>query len=50
MALRRKEGGLPEACMANCEQIATVPKAWIEPAELGLLSAGRLRELELALL
>jgi mRNA-degrading endonuclease toxin of MazEF toxin-antitoxin module len=36
--------------MAKCEQIATVPKSWIQPAELGRLSPGRLREIELAVL
>jgi mRNA-degrading endonuclease toxin of MazEF toxin-antitoxin module len=48
--LRRGEGGLSQACMAKCEQIATVPKSWIDPAELGRLSPGRLREVELAVL
>lgn len=48
--LRRGEAGLPQACMAKCEQIATVPKAWIEPAELGQLSPGRMRQIELAVL
>lgn len=48
--LRRGEAGLPQACMAKCEQIATVPKSWVEPAELGRLSSGRMREVELALL
>jgi len=48
--LRRGEAGLPQACMAKCEQIATVPKSWVEPAELGRLSAQRMREVELAVL
>ena len=48
--LRRGEAGLPQDCMAKCEQIATVPKSWVEPAELGTLSAGRMREVELAVL
>jgi mRNA-degrading endonuclease toxin of MazEF toxin-antitoxin module len=48
--LRRGEGGLPDACMANCEQLATVPKSWIDPAEIGRLSPARMRELELAVL
>ena len=48
--LRRGEAGLPHRCMAKCEQIATVPKRWIHPAELGALSPGRLREVELAVL
>src|SRR5207244_169949 len=26
--LRRGEAGLSQACMAKCEQIATVPKSW----------------------
>jgi len=48
--LRRGEAGLSQACMAKCEQIATVPKRWVDPAELGRLSPGRMREVELALL
>jgi mRNA-degrading endonuclease toxin of MazEF toxin-antitoxin module len=48
--LRRGEAGLSQACMAKCEQIATVPKTWVEPAELGLLSPSRMREVELAVL
>jgi mRNA-degrading endonuclease toxin of MazEF toxin-antitoxin module len=48
--LRRGEAGLPQACMAKCEQIATVPKSWVEPAELGMLSAQRMRQVELATL
>jgi mRNA-degrading endonuclease toxin of MazEF toxin-antitoxin module len=48
--LRRGEGGLPQACMAKCEQIATIPKGWVEAAELGMLSPQRMREMELAVL
>lgn len=48
--LHRNEAGLPQGCMAKCEQIGTVPKSWIEPAELGVLSAARMREVELAVL
>ena len=48
--LRRGEGGLSQACMAKCEQIATVPKDWIGATELGRLSPGRMREVELAVL
>jgi mRNA-degrading endonuclease toxin of MazEF toxin-antitoxin module len=48
--LRRGEAGLAQASMAKCEQIATVPKSWIDPAELGRLSPGRMREIELAVL
>jgi mRNA-degrading endonuclease toxin of MazEF toxin-antitoxin module len=36
--------------MAKCEQIATVPKSWVAPGELGTLSARRMREVELAVL
>jgi mRNA-degrading endonuclease toxin of MazEF toxin-antitoxin module len=36
--------------MAKCEQIATVPKSWIEARELGQLSAARMLEVELAVL
>ncbi|HYV68104.1 MAG TPA: type II toxin-antitoxin system PemK/MazF family toxin [Myxococcales bacterium] len=48
--IRRGEAGVPEACMAKCEQIATVPKNWIEPTELGRLSPGRMLQVELAVL
>jgi len=48
--LRRGEAGLPQACMAKCEQIATIPKDWVDPAELGMLSPLRIREVELAVL
>jgi mRNA-degrading endonuclease toxin of MazEF toxin-antitoxin module len=48
--LHRGEAGLPQACMAKCEQIATVPKSWVELAEIGTLSARRMREVELAVL
>jgi hypothetical protein len=36
--------------MAKCEQIATIPKDWVDPAELGMLSPLRIREVELAVL
>ncbi|HWE24739.1 MAG TPA: type II toxin-antitoxin system PemK/MazF family toxin [Myxococcales bacterium] len=48
--LRRGEAGLAQACMAKCEQIATVPKSWVHATELGRLSPGRMREVELAIL
>jgi mRNA interferase MazF len=48
--LRRGEGGLPDASLAKCEQITTLHKQDIEPGELGLLPAGRMREIERALL
>jgi mRNA-degrading endonuclease toxin of MazEF toxin-antitoxin module len=48
--LRRGEGGLPHACMAKCEQVATVPKSWIDPFELGRLAPARMRQVELAVL
>ncbi len=48
--IRRGEAGVPHSCMAKCEQIATVPKSWIEPAELGQLSPGRMLEVERAVL
>jgi mRNA-degrading endonuclease toxin of MazEF toxin-antitoxin module len=48
--LRPGEAGLSHACMAKCEQIATVPKSWVDPEELGRLSPGRMREVELAVL
>jgi len=45
-----RRGRMPQACMAKCVQIATVPRSLIEPAELGRLSPGRLREVEKAVL
>jgi mRNA-degrading endonuclease toxin of MazEF toxin-antitoxin module len=48
--LRRGEAGLPRACMAKCEQIATVPRGWVNPDELGRLSPARMHEVELAVL
>jgi mRNA-degrading endonuclease toxin of MazEF toxin-antitoxin module len=36
--------------MAKCEQIATIPKSWVDTVELGTLSAARMREVELAVL
>jgi len=48
--IRRGEAGVPQACMAKCEQVATVPKSWIDDVELGQLSARRMREVELAVL
>lgn len=50
VALRRGEAGLPSACRARCEQVATVPKQWLESRELGRLGPARLREIERALL
>ncbi len=50
VAIRRGEAGLPQSCLAKCEQIATVPKSWIDPAELGRLSAARMLQVELAVL
>jgi mRNA-degrading endonuclease toxin of MazEF toxin-antitoxin module len=48
--LRRGEGGLPEASMAKCEQITTLHKDDVDPQELGVLSAARMRDIEHALL
>jgi mRNA-degrading endonuclease toxin of MazEF toxin-antitoxin module len=48
--LRRGEGGLPDASMAKCEQITTLPKQDVDDAELGVLSAARMRDIERALL
>jgi mRNA-degrading endonuclease toxin of MazEF toxin-antitoxin module len=44
--LQRGEAGLPQSCMAKCEQIATVPKSWVDPIELGTLSPTRMRQIE----
>jgi mRNA-degrading endonuclease toxin of MazEF toxin-antitoxin module len=48
--LRRGEGGLTEACMAKCEQVTTLHKDDVDPQELGVLSAARMRDIEHALL
>jgi len=48
--LRSGEGGLPESCMAKCEQITTLSKVDVEKDELGVLSAARMRQIERALL
>jgi len=50
VGLRKGEGGLPEASMAKCEQVTTLNKRDVEPDELGVLSAARMREIEGALL
>jgi mRNA-degrading endonuclease toxin of MazEF toxin-antitoxin module len=50
VSLRRGEGGLPEASMAKCEQVTTLHKDDVDPEELGVLSAARMREIERALL
>jgi mRNA-degrading endonuclease toxin of MazEF toxin-antitoxin module len=49
--LKAGEGGAPEACMAFCEQIATLPKLDLEPAALGpKLSPARIAEVERAVM
>lgn len=50
VGLRKGEGGLPEASTAKCEQITTLTKGDVEPDELGMLAAARMREIEGALL
>jgi mRNA-degrading endonuclease toxin of MazEF toxin-antitoxin module len=47
--LQPGEAGLRQASMAKCEEIATVPKSWIDPDELAHLSPGRMRQVELAI-
>ena len=48
--LGRGEGGLSTVTFVKCEQINTVAKEFVEPDELGVLSAARMREVEAALL
>lgn len=48
--LQRNEGGLPSACFALCEQINSVEKENLDREQLGTLSAGRMREIELAMM
>jgi mRNA-degrading endonuclease toxin of MazEF toxin-antitoxin module len=45
VALRRGEGGLPAPSVLKCEEVSTVPKAWLAERPLGgPLSETRLRE------
>lgn len=48
--LRRGEAGLPQDSSVRCESVITVPKQFVEPEELGVLSHARIREIEAALL
>jgi mRNA-degrading endonuclease toxin of MazEF toxin-antitoxin module len=48
--LTRGEGGIPQTCMLECEQITTLPKSEVDALALGppLLPA-RLRDIERAI-
>jgi mRNA-degrading endonuclease toxin of MazEF toxin-antitoxin module len=48
--LRRGEAGVVHECLLLCEQVGVVRKELIDPHDLGMLSAARMREVELALL
>lgn len=48
--LHRGEGGLPATSVVKCEAVLTIPKHFVEPEELGVLSDARMREVEEALL
>jgi mRNA-degrading endonuclease toxin of MazEF toxin-antitoxin module len=48
--LNRGEAGLPRACLVLCEQVGLMPKEFVDLEELGVLSAARMREVELALM
>lgn len=48
VTLGRAEG-MKRACVANCDEIATIPRAWLDPAPAGSLSSRRIDELNRAL-
>jgi len=49
--LRRREGGLPLASIAKCEQITTLPRDLIDDTPLGAaLAPARMEEVERAIL
>ena len=49
--LSRGEGGVPQACMLKCEQIATLREEDLDSLALGSpLGGPRLREIELAVM
>jgi mRNA interferase MazF len=43
-----KRDGLPQRCVANADNVATIPKAWLE-ARISSLTDARVRELDEAL-
>jgi mRNA-degrading endonuclease toxin of MazEF toxin-antitoxin module len=47
--LNRGEAGVPRPCFVLCEQVGLLPKEFVDPQELGVLSAARMREVEAAL-
>jgi mRNA-degrading endonuclease toxin of MazEF toxin-antitoxin module len=49
VGLNRGEAGVPRPSFILCEQIDLVPKEFVDPQELGVLSAARMREVEAAL-
>lgn len=48
--LQRGEAGVFRDCYVACERVAVLRKEFIDPEELGVLSAARMREVEEALL
>jgi mRNA-degrading endonuclease toxin of MazEF toxin-antitoxin module len=50
VGLQRGEAGVYRDCYVACERVTLLRKEFIDPGELGILSAGRMREVEEALL
>lgn len=48
--LHRGEAGVFRECFIACERVAVLRKELVDPEELGVLSAARMREVEAALL
>lgn len=40
--------GLPRKCVANCDSLATIPKAWLE-SRITRLTATKVREIDVAI-
>ncbi|MBW4079253.1 MAG: type II toxin-antitoxin system PemK/MazF family toxin [Acidobacteria bacterium] len=43
------EEGLPEACVITCDNIVTLPTAWLSSSRIGHLSPGKRAELDQAI-
>jgi mRNA-degrading endonuclease toxin of MazEF toxin-antitoxin module len=50
VALAKGEAGTPRPLLARCDQLDCVRKDLVDPHVVGLLSEGRMREIELALM
>ena len=49
VGLNRGEAGILRPCWIRCEHVDVVRKEFVDPEELGVLSAARMREVEAAL-